>query len=88
MLFYPSSFTLSGSGTTNGWSRGTIAIHGYLYQPSGALDRQYDNSCANSTYCTLPTWSFCPAIPGLWRYVVRGSGPGGTASDSATAIVP
>ncbi|MEU7570366.1 hypothetical protein [Micromonospora sp. NPDC049240] len=87
MIYYRATFTLSGSGVTNGWSPGTIYIHGYLYQPSGALDRQYDNQCNNSTYCELPTWSFCPAIPGVWRWSVRGSGPGGSASDSAVATV-
>ncbi|MDG4801698.1 hypothetical protein [Micromonospora sp. WMMD980] len=78
---------LSGSGTTNGWSKGHIYIHGYRYQPNGALDGQYDNDCTNSTYCTLPTWAFCPVVPGTWRWVVRGSGPGGSASDSSYAVV-
>lgn len=87
MLYYRATFTLSGSATTNGWSKGTIAIHGYLYQPNGTLDRRYDNECANSTWCSLATWSFCPAIPGTWLYSVVATGPGGTARDSASAVV-
>jgi hypothetical protein len=87
MLYYQATFTLSGSGTTNGWSKGTIKIYGYLYQPNNSLDRAYTNTCANSTWCTLPTFAFCPAIPGVWRYVVTGNGPGGSDSDTAVATV-
>jgi hypothetical protein len=87
MLYYGTTLTLSGSGVTNGWSKGSINIHGYLYQPNGSKDREYHNSCSNSTYCTLPTWSFCPGIPGVWRYVVTGNGPGGSDTDQAVATV-
>jgi hypothetical protein len=92
LLWEPSTALLSGTGNTVGWSTGTIKIKGTLYHnnvisTSGTYpaDGSY-LTCLNTTYCTLPSWMFCP-VSGTWLYRVIGTGPGGSDTSTRTVII-
>lgn len=81
MNYNRTTHRLSGTASTVGWSRGTIRIVGQLRGPDSALIYSRENTCSNSTSCTLPTWSRRPIQQGTYEWWVRGSGPGGSDID-------
>lgn len=65
---------IGATGNTTGWPRGTIAVVGQVYC-DGSLVERMENTCRNSTACTLPSWSTTPDPGTRWELVVTGSGP-------------
>ena len=78
--------TLAFSGNTVGWPRGNITLVGYLYAPNGAQTR-YENYCENSTYCNLASVQICPAIPGVWKFLVSAYTPFGSDDAEKSVLV-
>lgn len=83
MTYSRSEHRLSGTASTVGWSRGTIRIEGVLRGPDSRVIYSRENTCSNSTFCTLPTWSRRPIQQGTYEWWVRGTGPGGSDTDVA-----
>ncbi|TDV35319.1 hypothetical protein [Actinophytocola oryzae] len=89
MLTYDSgSDTISATGNTTGWPRGTIDVVGDIYCDGQVVHRQ-ENTCRSATACTLPTWSTTPDPGTRWEHVVTGSGPRyGPVEDTEQVDVP
>jgi hypothetical protein len=89
ILSYDSSSNrISATGNTTGWPRGTIEVVGDIYCDGRLVERQ-ENTCRNSTACTLPSWSTTPDPGTRWEHVVTGSGPRyGPVEDTARVDVP
>lgn len=82
--------TLSATGTTNAWTRGTITISAELWNGI-ELYWSYTNKCYNSTSCTIPTiFQICPAPGQVWQLYVYAYGPSTSGhtdvSDAKTVV--
>lgn len=87
-VFYePRTTTMSATGSTAGWRSGHISIRATLTAPNGYVQWSRGNDCDNMTYCTLPTYTFCPSQRGKWTMYVIAYGPGGSEDAVDTAIV-
>lgn len=86
LVYIPSTTTMTATGNTSGWSRGHITIYGELRAPNGAIQWERENECWD-TYCSIPSYTFCPAVHGRWTMRVIAYGPGGRGEDIAEAYV-